>query len=367
MAFVGAGDHAIVFRTSDWTSIWDDSAGSDSMTHGGYWADYDGDGDVDLATVGGSQLHVYRNDGYDGSKLTLTPVYTKDWAQLGLNTYLDGRTGAWADFDGDGDLDLTLAGFDGLVLIENQGGVFLNERVVYRAPKQGDTDAQPTPNDTTSLAWADVDGDHDLDLVVGRYYGPALLLINDGSGNLTQRAWTGPSSGTESVQWCNLDGDPAPELVMSGNNYLTIFKLTGATVQDDAQATHVQTSDFLVETKCGDLDRDGDLDLFSSAWGTTARAFRNGNQTLAGFSEAWRDGTAVVNQWGADLGDINGDGKLDAVASGNNYLTPLKVQPYLNTSTNANQNIGFSVPAPIGGSLDLLTHDVELAPLPAVQ
>lgn len=365
MAFVGGADYGIVFRTDTWTPIWDDSPGSDAMTHGGYWADYDDDGDVDLATVGGRELHIYRDDGFDGTHLTLTPVYSKEWGQLGNNSYLDGRTGAWADFDGDGDLDLALGGFDGLVLIENQGGVFLNERVVFRQPMNGDTDAAPTPDDTTSLAWADIDGDHDLDLVVGRYYGPSLLFTNDGTGVLTQKTWNGPANGTESVQWCNLDGDPAPELVMSGASYLSIFKLTGTSVADDAQATHVQTADFVTETKCGDLDHDGDLDLFSAAWGTTVRAYRNGNQTLAGFSEAWRDGTNVVSQWGLDVGDINGDGKLDAVGAGNGFDTPTKVQPYLNASTNTNQNIAFTVPAPIGASINLVTHDVELAPLPA--
>ncbi len=366
MAFVGGADYGIVFRTDTWAPIWDDSAGTDAMTHGGYWADYDDDGDVDLATVGGRQLHVYRNDGFDGAHLTLTQIYTKEWGQLGNNAYLDGRTGAWADLDGDGDLDLAFGGFDGVVLVENQGGVFLNERVLYRQPLAGDTDAMATPNDTTSLAFGDVDGDHDLDLVVGRYYSPALLFINDGAGAMTLRNWNGPTSGTESVQWCNLDTDPAPELVLSGSAYLSIFKLTGSTIADDAQATHVVTSDFLVETRCGDLDHDGDLDLFASAWGTTPRAYRNGNQTLAGVSEAWRDGAAVVNQWGVDLGDLDGDGKLDAVAAGDAFNHPLKIQVYANTSTNANQNIGFTVPAPIGASIDLTTHDIELAPLPPV-
>ena len=102
----------------------------------------------------------------------------------------------------------------------------------------------------------------------------------------------------------------------------------------------------------------------ASAWDKPARAYRNGSQTLAGVTQAWV-GTGPVNQWGMDLGDLDGDHKLDAIAGGDQFRAPLLIQVYRNASTGG-QNITFDTEAPRGGAIDEVSHDVELAPLPAM-
>jgi hypothetical protein len=297
----------------------------------------------------------------------LTPRYNQVWTSVAPNDGIYGRTGAWVDFDGDGDLDLALAGFGGLVTIENLGNfVFTVKKVVYSGTASGAIDATTSSPQTASMAWGDVDNDGDPDLIVGQEYSEAQLFLNDGHGNLTLAPWVGPP-GTEVVQFCDLDGDKTPEVILSGGAYVKIYQLTGTGLEATADATTISQNDWMVETRCGDLDRDGDLDLFSTAWSATPRAFRNTNQTLPGFSEAWRDGTATPNQWGVDLGDLDGDHKLDAIATGDGFSpNPIKIQIYKNMSTNTNQSIVFAPLPLIGGSILIESMDVELGSLPPV-
>ncbi len=365
MAFVGGGPSAIVFRTDTWTPIWNDP--QSNAASGGYWADYDNDGDVDLATVEYYGMRVYKNQGFDGTHLDLHSEWEKTWASLGGNTAFNGRTGAWVDFDGDGDLDLSFGGFEGVLLVENQAGVFTNERVLYRVPTPTETDAMPVASKTTGLAWGDVDGHDGPDLIVVAE-DQARLYFNDGHGNLTLQPWTGRRDGY-AVQFCNLDTDPAAEVVIAGNSFLSVFELAGGTIEDDSDSTKVSPNGgtWFTDVRCGDLDHDGDLDLFASAWGDKPRVFRNGNQTLTGLSSAWGgagEPVPVGQQWGLDLGDLDGDHKLDAVATGDAFENVMKIQIYANTSTNMNQSIGFSVAAPLGSGYEIQSQDVELAPLP---
>ncbi len=119
------------------------------------WGDYDGDGDLDLLatglTDGDATVHLYRNDGG-----TFTRVDT------GLpDLFL--ADAQWGDFDGDGDLDLALAGgtlgprlLDAtLSLWRNDGGTFSPVDDVAAVGAVGGT-----------LDWQDYDGDGDLDLLV---------------------------------------------------------------------------------------------------------------------------------------------------------------------------------------------------------
>jgi len=107
-----------------------------------------------------------------------------------------------------------------------------------------------------------------------------------------------------------------------------------------------------------------------SGWGVPARAYRNGDGTVAGFQEAWRDGSANAAdtyQWGHDLGDLDGDHKLDALAGGHAFDGMLTLSVFTNVSTGG-QNITFAPqPRVVSSSIAQNTHDVELAPLPVVQ
>ncbi len=116
------------------------------------WADWDLDGRIDLLVVGltdqGPATRLYRNDGRD----TFSDV------PVALPGVLGGA--AWGDYDNDGWPDLLLTGTNGT------GGI---TRVLRNLGDgrfdQLEADLAPTING--SVVWGDIEGDGDLDFVVG--------------------------------------------------------------------------------------------------------------------------------------------------------------------------------------------------------
>ncbi len=128
--------------------------------------DLDGDGDLDLI-VGESSgwLNYYRNDG--GPSAPRFALVSDEFEQI-----QPGRRSAplLSDLDGDGDLDLLVGSENnGLALFRNQG--------TRAAPRLARDSAFRVPAPVLAAPSAgDLDGDGDLDLVVGEVGGGAVYL-----------------------------------------------------------------------------------------------------------------------------------------------------------------------------------------------
>ncbi|MEE8391685.1 MAG: FG-GAP-like repeat-containing protein, partial [Anaerolineae bacterium] len=118
------------------------------------WADYDNDGDVDLAVGNdGADDHVWEND---GGTFSTSPVWSS-------NTPLSKTTSlAWGDWDNDGYLDLAV-GHDG-----EPDVVYANIGSTPGAPQLFVLWKSNESYATTGVAWGDRDGDGDLDLAISQ-------------------------------------------------------------------------------------------------------------------------------------------------------------------------------------------------------
>jgi hypothetical protein len=135
--------------------------------------DIDNDGDADLLLGTWNEgVHVYRNE---GSKQE--PRFVRDTAATIRFERGSNFTPALADIDGDGDLDLLVGEASGeLNLVRNTGSatspVFKVESENFQAVDSGRR---------SHPALADLDGDGDLDLLLGHENSGAVYYRNDGN------------------------------------------------------------------------------------------------------------------------------------------------------------------------------------------
>jgi hypothetical protein len=197
---------------------------------GALWIDYDSDGDLDLFVAsGGAEVkqgdallrdRLYRNDGNGG--------FVRDEAALPDVRESSGHACA-ADMDGDGDLDLLVAGR--LVpgrypdappshLYRNDGGKF-TEVTDTAAP------ALRTAGMVTSAMFTDVDNDGRPDLMLTAHWQPIRYLHNDGGTFSDQTAAAGLAKATgwwNSLCAWDVDGDGDLDYVAGNQGLNTKYK-----------------------------------------------------------------------------------------------------------------------------------------------
>jgi hypothetical protein len=275
------------------------------------WGDYDGDGDLDLLVAGLGKHDVPFTILYKNTAGTFTD---SGIVLLGLSR----ATAAWGDFDGDGDLDLAMTGLDinGLPatrLYRNDGGVFTPVAGNFTGVFAG------------SIAWGDYDGDGHLDLLItgitsSTPSGVAFtrLYHNDGGGVFTSVAHPFPNCYVGSAAWGDYNHDGKLDLAIvgattGGGLVAGIWRNEGGGVFTNIAASLPGMD--LGFVAWGDYDNDGDLDLLfsgNSNDGFVTRIYRNDGGTFTDINAGLLPLLWCSGAWG----DYDNDGDLDIMISG---------------------------------------------------
>jgi hypothetical protein len=120
------------------------------------------------------------------------------------------------DLDHDYDLDAIFAGDGGVIWVRNDLGVFSDGGAIVPAADGAATD----------VVTVDLDGDHDVELIVTFADGPARLYWQDTPGTFTRDAtWAGALPSGNAAALCGFLGGAAPQLVLAGSAGVEAYAL----------------------------------------------------------------------------------------------------------------------------------------------
>ena len=306
--------------------------------------DYDNDGDVDLFVLRGDSGPnlLYRNDGnnvFSEVAATAGLAFTKSAVE---NFRHSGP--AFADMDGDGDLDLFLGGVQSdpsLIFANNGNGTFTDVTTGSGLDIMGATQ-------TVSAAFGDYDLDGDIDLFLA-HWGVQRSETDPGD---TEHLWRNESTAAQirfvsvseaagispsiitlpdpevliddidysfAPTFVHLNGDRYPDIILSAdvNSSMVFMNNTDGTFTNATDVDVILDANGM-GSAVGDYDNDGDNDWFvTSIYRNSDPLVKNGNRLYRNDNGVFVDVTDTAGVadggwgWAACMADLDNDGNLD--------------------------------------------------------
>jgi len=294
------------------------------------FADVDGDNDEDVLITGGNNWtaisQLYINNGMGeftiANETPFPGVYNSSVA--------------FSDVDGDGDQDVLITGssFSGIDRVSrlyiNDGVGNFTELMNTAFEKVG----------SSSIAFADVDGDSDEDVLISGWIGSSVvskLYINDGMGNFSEvidATFDGISQG--SISFSDVDGDDDQDVLITGrnNSNTPISKLyindgLGNFTEDIGTpfvAVMVSSIAF------SDVDGDDDQDVLITGRNNSNVPISKlySNDGLGNFTEVMDSPFEDLSESSVAFSDVDGDDDQDVLITGLNNSGASITQLYIN-------------------------------------
>ncbi|MBK7868954.1 MAG: VCBS repeat-containing protein [Ignavibacteriales bacterium] len=294
------------------------------------WVDHDRDGDLDLFVSngknGGENNFFYKNNG-DG---TFTKI-----DNLVINQDNSPSVGAsFGDFNNDGYPDLFVSTWYNKknFLYKNNGDG------TYTQLSSSSVMADLTYSETGT--WGDYNKDGFLDLFVTNSAGNTrnLLYTNNGDGSFTKQPQTGFLTDqyfSRNADFIEYNGDYLPDLFVvneSGQNENLYTNLGTGLFNRVIHPTLLNNGGSSISSNYEDIDNDGDMDFFiSNAEGGRNWMFLNdGQNNFTKVTEPFN--SDIANSFSSSFGDIDNDGDLDLFVSNafNAAGTPMTNYLYIN-------------------------------------
>ncbi|MEN0005793.1 MAG: VCBS repeat-containing protein, partial [Bacteroidota bacterium] len=191
-----------------------------------------------------------------------------------------------------------------------------------------------------ATAFADVDGDNDLDVLISGNLSPfnpsIKLYLNDGEGRFTEAMGTS----FEAVYFCaieffDMDGDDDPDVLISGQSSTT-SNISKLYVNDGTgNFTEIFDTPFEPVTDSAiasaDIDGDDDIDILLSgngSSGTISKLYLNDG--LGNFVESTETPFVGVKENSIAFADVDGDNDQDVLITGQDMTSTQHSKLYIN-------------------------------------
>jgi hypothetical protein len=305
------------------------------------WGDFDNDGDLDLAMIGET----------DATPWEITVIMRNNVTSFEQYFTTDGSEGGsltWFDYDNDEDLDLYEVGtffdnpYSNSVFI-NTDGQFSTENVFHVKGYYSDLGI-----DWTACLATDFDQDGDQDIFSsGKYahgvWNEASLLVNNGVKNIenTQEfrfSYHDLAIRTGSVSQGDFNKDGLMDYVLTGNSSsissqdTPFSQLLFGTGDGNFSRRGKLLDVYNSSSDVGDIDNDGDLDIIISGQALTSPLTRIYlNDGSGNFSDAGITNLVGLRLCTVTLADYDNDGDLDIFMIGRNQGNIKTTKLYRNT------------------------------------